>query len=191
MLVTACDDGVVKKLGEGWTIVVCTLWDGMNPRGAAVLPLHIDGLDATGQIEYILKHFSTTRGRPEVLLLDSLTIAGFNIVSPSWIYRRTGIPTVAVYKRRPRINRIRRALEAHFSDSHVRMRVLQLLQDAREAETRKGKLYLVTWGVDIDSAVSIVETLQFKARIPEPLRFTHLLASSLSRVLIQRFTNSV
>ena len=182
--VIACDDGVVSKLGGGYTVEACIAWGPRGPEEAAFLPVHIDGLDATGQVCMMARVLSTRMEGSEAVLLDSLTTAGFNIVSPATISRCAGAPVIVVYKRKPRLERIRAALERHFPDHSLRWRVLRLLQEVERVETRLGPLYLLSWGACKREAVAVVERYQYRSRMPEPLRLAHLFASEISRLLI-------
>ena len=180
--VIACDDGVVRKLGGGATLYLCTYWSG-GPRGFAALPIHIDGLDATSQACFMLKHLSANHGRPDAILLDALTAAGFNIISPPSLSRCVGLPVIVVYKRMPRLGRIRRAV-MHLEDWTIRWRVLQVLEKTKRVDTSKGPLYILAWNTSIEEAGRLLESLQTVARMPEPLRFVNLFASTLSAILI-------
>ena len=184
--VIACDDGVVRKLSGGLTLVACVLWSlGEGPLLVGHLPVHVDGLDATSQITFLIKTLMSRATIVDAVLLDALTIAGFNVVSPASVYEKTGIPVIILYKRRPRWGRIYSALRSHFEDYDLRLRVVGLLRDVITVRTSRGLLYAVLWGISVRDAARIIESYQLYARIPEPLRMAHLYASALSRVLIQ------
>ena len=180
--IIACDDGIVKKLGHGFTIYLCVHWN-QGLRGLSVLPLHIDGLDATSQACFMARSLSAQYGKPRAVLLDAITAAGFNIISPPSLARCVDAPIIIVYKRMPRIHRIRRAV-MHLDDWTVRWRVLKILQQTRLVQTRKGPLYILVWGTSVNDAIEIIESLQSVARMPEPLRLANLFASALSAALI-------
>ncbi|MCE4628484.1 MAG: DUF99 family protein [Desulfurococcales archaeon] len=181
----ACDDGLVKKLGTGWTVAACVLWDrDRGPQRIAHLPIHVDGLDATSQLLFIVRHLASHASSLDAVFFDSVTIGGFNIVSIPSIYRGVTAPVIVVYKRRPRWDRIRRALYEHFPDYEIRLRVVSIVRSASAVHTREGILYVVAWGADMESARRLIERYQMGSRVPEPLRFAHLYASALSRLLI-------
>jgi endonuclease V-like protein UPF0215 family len=186
MPVIACDDGEVRKLGEGATIIACILWDErLGFTKGAFLRAHVDGLDATGQVIFMAKTLAALSPRHvEALFLDSITTAGFNLVSPSLVYKKVGLPVIVVYKRKPRYDRIVRAARKHLQDYSLRRKVLELTRMAEAVSTRLGRVYVIVWGIRVDTARRIIEKYQYRARIPEPLRFAHLYASALSRVLI-------
>jgi len=187
LTVIACDDGVVRKLGTGWTVEACVLWsEPGGPRSIAHLPVHIDGMDATGQVLYMARVLaSRAEHRVDAVLLDSVTTAGFNFVSPAALSRAVGAPVIVAYKRRPRWERIEKALKKNLPDYTVRLRVVEIVRRATRIATRRGDLYVIVWGTGLEAARRIIEALQRGGRIPEPLRFVDVYASALSRVLIQ------
>ena len=182
----ACDDGVVRKLGEGWTVAACVLWDrDRGPRRIAHLPIHVDGLDATGQLLFLIRHLASHASDLEAVFFDSVTIGGFNVVSISSIHRVAGVPVIVVYKRKPRWGRIQRALTEHFPDYEIRLRIVGVVRTATPVNTREGVVYVVARGASREDARRLIESYQMGSRVPEPLRFAHLYASALSRLLIR------
>ncbi|MCS7106566.1 MAG: DUF99 family protein [Acidilobaceae archaeon] len=173
----ACDDGRVRK-GAQFTVLACLLWNA-GPQRARFSLVRIDGLEASS----IVAALALQLGRGEALLLDSLTSAGFNPISPSTVERVTGLPTVAVYTYEPSSERLRAAMEKHLLDWELRLRVLKEVDKAQRTLTARGELYVYAWGLSLGEAKSLVEGLQIHARVPEPLRLAHMLASDMSRLL--------
>lgn len=180
-MVGACDDGRVEKLGRGHTILLCLSWArGQGVLDLAFLPIRVDGLEATSIAKYLL---ASLRPRPEVVLLDSLTTGGFNIISPATVYEALGAPVVVVYTYKPSLDRVRSALEAgRLPYRRVRERVLALLGEARRIDTPRGPLYTITWPRGYDP-LPVIEYSQVYDRKPAPLRAAHYISSALSRVL--------
>ncbi len=184
--VVACDDGVVEKLGEGYTIIACVLWSG-KPLDVDLNLAKIDGLEASSIIAYAITRLkSRNKLEAEALLLDSITIAGFNIASPSTIMKLTGTPVIVTYKYKPSSSRLEDALRKHFRDWYLRMKVLKLVDNAIEVSTRKGIVYMLTWGLELKEAIHIIEQTQVHARIPEPLRIADMIASEATKHLLQQ-----
>ncbi|MGC9209917.1 MAG: DUF99 family protein [Acidilobus sp.] len=178
----ACDDGEVRKLGGGLTAVACVSYVELRPRGASFGVIHVDGLDATSVLSHLVKTISTP---PGVVFLDSITIGGFNVVSIAGLSKLTGMSIVVVYTYSPSLERLREPLVKHFPDWELRLRALRPIEGAERVVTRRGELYLVTWGVSAEEAARLVESYQLFTRVPEPLRVAHRLASEASHVLCQ------
>ena len=184
--VIACDDGIVEKLDPSHaTIAACLLWHENRVKGSGFLRVRVDGLDATGQLAFIVKSLSSRMPGVTAILLDSLTIGGFNLVSPAGLSETTGLPVIVLYKRMPRTDRIIGAVMKHFPDYKLRLRVLRLLDNITVLHTRRGPLYSILWRLTPETALSIVESVQVWSRMPEPLRAAHYYASEISRILIR------
>jgi len=181
--VIACDDGMVRKVGGGYTVVACILWvDG--PVDVELNLVKVDGLEASSTIAFAVTRLMLRNGVvPKAVLLDSLTIAGFNVASPPTIAKLTGVPVIIVYKYRPSSSRFERASK-HFADWGLRMRVLRLVDNVVEVSLRKGKLYILTWGISLEDAIRVIEGTQIHSRTPEPLRLAHRVASEVTRFMI-------
>mgnify|MGYP001770753861 CR=1 FL=1 len=177
----ACDDGHVSKLGGGETVLACVAYEELRPVGVAASLVHVDGLDATSVLAGLAGVLAA--GGEGVLFLDSLTVAGFNVISLPAVTRLTGLPAVVVYTYRPSLERLEAPLRQHFPDAELRLRVLSPISGARLVATRRGDLYLIAWGIGYGEARDLVELYQVYSRVPEPLRVAHRVASEMSRAL--------
>ncbi len=181
--VIACDDGRVAKLGEGFTIVLCIAWSyEYGPIDGLTSKVRVDGLDASSQIASLVSMLKRSI-QPEALLLDSLTIAGFNVVSPSTIKKLAGIPTIVIYTYKPSLDRLKSALMNNFKDWNIRLKILSIINEAWHMTVDGEELYVVSWGLEINRVKEIVSSLILYSRKPEPLRLAHYLASEISRIL--------
>lgn len=185
----ACDDGVVKKLGRGSgrVIVACVSWSldygsPGAPSSVLITTVETDGLDATSIVAAAAFELSGPRN---VLLLDSVTIGGFNIVSPEAYRLLTRGEVVIIYTRRPRLHRILAALEKSKSDlGGVKRRVIEaVVRRITKVKTARGHLYIYST-IQLEEAVKLVTLTQAHARKPEPLRVAHYTASAASRVVV-------
>ena len=181
MLSAACDDGRVRKLGGGFTVYSCVCYRDITPLDAHLGVMRIDGLEASGLLAY--STLQACKGTPDLMLLDSVTIAGFNVASPYAINKLVGAPVVVVYTYRPSYERLAPAAMRAPGGLGPRRPVLKLVDEAVEVETRRGPLYLLAVGTSAAEVVEAVERLQVHSRIPEPLRMAHALASEASRLL--------
>ncbi|MEM0340646.1 MAG: DUF99 family protein [Acidilobaceae archaeon] len=183
--VIACDDGIVAKFSQKWGVQACLLWlSGPLDVEATLAP--IDVLESSSLVAGLYLMLTQRNGvRPRAILLDSLTTLGFSVVSPSTLYKLLETPVVVVYKYRPRLERLTTALKKHFVDWSLRASVLKLLERTVRVETKKGELYLITWGIEIEEARKLVEELQRHSRVPEPLRLVHSIASELTRLVLR------
>ncbi len=177
----ACDDGRVRKLGKGYTTYACISYlPDLKPENVDIGLLKIDGLEASSIIAFSIKLLS--RNRRSVLLLDSLTIAGFNIISPATVYKLSDAPTIVVYTYEPSYKRLWNAFR-RLPLSSLRSKVLKIVDSATKISTPKGELWIVYWKLKLEEVKDIVTSLQRHSRVPEPLRVAHRIASEVSLLL--------
>lgn len=179
--IIACDDGKVKKFDQRSTLVACISYNEIWPVDIRLNYVHTDGLDATSILSYMIKEIANNN--KGIVLLDSITIAGFNLISLPGLYKLTGFPSIVIYNYKPSLSRINSALIPNFGDSDIREKILSILKNSKKIKTNKGILYIVNWGVNNDDAKLIINSLQHYSRIPEPLRVAHMIASKLSDVI--------
>ncbi len=177
----ACDDGKVRKLGGGVAVVACVAYRELRPSGLRLGLVHVDGLDATSVVGELAREIAA--GSEGLLMVDSITIAGFNVISLPGISRISGLRAVAVYTYEPDIARLEGPLRAHFSDAELRLRVLEPIKNVRRVETPRGPLYVVPWGLRHEEAGELLALYQVYTRVPEPIRVAHRVASEVSEAL--------
>lgn len=145
-----------------------------------VLRTHVtrDGLDAT---ERLVEMVTRTRhyGQVRVVMLNGITMGGFNVVDVEELAAGAGTPVVSVMRRRPDMESIRSAL-SNLDEPDRRYRAM--LKAGRAVEVpaaRGGPVYVQYRGIDEASAVEIVRSSSTHSRIPEPVRIAHLIATGI------------
>ncbi|AFZ69798.1 hypothetical protein Calag_0002 [Caldisphaera lagunensis DSM 15908] len=179
--IIACDDGEVKKLGYGKTLVSCISYKEVWPENIKIGFVHTDGLDATSVLSYLIK--TLANNEKSVVLFDSITIAGFNVISLPGIQKLTNLPSIVIYNYKPSIKNLLKALRPHFEDSYIRELALNQLKEIKKIETNRGVLYIVNRGVNKEEAIQLINSYQFYSTIPEPLRMSHIISSHLSKII--------
>ncbi len=137
-----------------------------------------DGLDATRRLVEMVresKHF----GQVRAVMLNGVTMGGFNVVDMEALYEDTGIPVISVMRKLPDMPSIRRALE-HLSEPDYRFSTILKAGKAVEVATGRGEpVYIQFRGIDEGAAVGIVRGSATHSRIPEPVRVAHLIATGI------------
>lgn len=175
-------------------------WDdaGFGPRSAGSVPLigavfrggklldgvlvaeaEIDGDDATGAIASRVSK-SRHRGQLRLIMLDGITMAGFNYVNIRSLSTKTGLPVIAVVRKKTDMPKF---LEAVGRMPH-RKGIMRAVKDAgefREAKIEGKSIYFQCHGIDENDARKAVQLTCTRGLVPEPLRVAHLIATALSR----------
>ncbi len=163
--------------------------------------IDVDGWDATDAIirlilqapAFLKRDYVSVEGRrPEPLelkaeesrglhavLIDGLTVGGFNVVDVERVYEATRVPILAVTTRNPDLGRIHRALEHNFEDWPERFKIFER---NRVTSVRVGSytLHGHIAGVHPTRAADILAAVTKPGhRVPEPIRVADSFASSM------------
>jgi endonuclease V-like protein UPF0215 family len=181
--VLGVDDGVFIPHSKGRVLVVGVVFrGGYWLDGVMHTFVRVDGFDATSKIASMVLN-SPHRKQLRVIMLNGVTLAGFNVVDIEKLSGKTKLPVIAITRNRPNLQEIREALR-HLPNSDKRWRVIADTGEVIEASTRTRaeKVYMQFSGVRRDDAEKIVRLTSTRSSIPEPLRVAHLIASGISSV---------
>ncbi|MCD6434216.1 MAG: DUF99 family protein [Candidatus Diapherotrites archaeon] len=172
--VAAFDDGFfTRKQKKVLLIGVVARFDS-KVEGILSTEITKDGLDSTAEIISVVKK-SKFNGIINLILLQGINFAGFNIVDLEKLNRELAIPSIAVFRRMPRMNLIKRALK-NFADCRKRIR---LIEKAGEIHTSEN-FYFQCKGIPPKEAEKLLKKLSIHSNWPEPLRLAHLIASGVT-----------
>jgi len=172
------DDCSFDPAREDRTIVLGVVFrGGLYLDGATSTDVEIDGKDATEKLVEMIKsspHYRQLR----VVMIDTITLAGFNIVDILRLNQETGRPVIAVTRQKPNNDEVKAALR-NFPDWEDRWRTIQNAGDLNEIHVRDNTIFAHIAGISTNDAEAIVQISSTRANYPEPLRVAHLLAHGL------------
>ncbi len=158
--------GVVMR---GSSYIECILHDQVS----------VDSTDATFVCK---KMIQKTRHKKQLkaILLDGISLGGFNVVDINELYSYTNIPVITVTRDKPNFVKIEKALKKNFKDGKDR---LTLIKKGRlhKVKTSYNPIFVKCVGLSIDEAKEIIKISTIRGVIPEPIRVAHLIASGLKR----------
>ena len=146
--------------------------------------ISVDGLDATDNIASMINSSSHCK-QLQVIMLNGITFAGFNVVDIKMLNKATGIPVVTVTREKPDLDKIHVALK-NLPAGELRWRIINEAGAPSELETRNSgaKIYVQTVGIRKDDAERIIRLTSTRSSIPEPLRVAHIIASGLGALAL-------
>ena len=149
-------------------------------EGVMSTQVAVDGMDANAKLSDMIKgspHYRQLR----VIMLNGITLGGFNIVDIKTLNAETGLPVIAVTSRKPSLAKVHSALK-NLPNSEERWVAVLNAGEIFPVATRVGKkrVYVEVAGVSREVAVSILRLTSTRSRIPEALRVAHLVASGIS-----------
>lgn len=172
--VVGFDDAPFPRDHRGNVPLVGAVFSGRRLDGVVVGRVRRDGANAARVIADVI---STSRFAPQLqlILLQGVAVAGFNVVDVHWLHRRVALPVLVVVRRAPRMVRIHRAL-ARVRGGERKWRLIDRLGQPEPL----GGVYVQRIGLTRDEAQAVLGRLALSGPIPEPLRVAHLLAGALA-----------
>ena len=133
-----------------------------------------DGRNAT---EVLARLVTTSKWAPQLqlVMLQGIALAGFNVVDLAALRRLAGVPVLVVARRAPDLDAIRDALLTRVSGG---ARKWALVEAAGPMEPCAG-VFVQRAGVSLDDAADAIRRTALHGRIPEPLRAAHLVAGGV------------
>ena len=180
--IVGIDDGMFTPHSEAMVDVIGVVFrGGYWLDGFMHTKVTVDGMDATEKLVQMVTS-SPHHKQLRVIMLNGVTMAGFNVVDIDGLHTRTKIPVIAVTRDKPDFKEIREALR-HLPDTSRRLRVIARAGKIMRVQTRENAepIYAHTVGLNEETARRILRTTSTRSNIPEPLRVAHIIASGLGQ----------
>ena len=180
--VLGIDDGVFTPHSDEVVDVVGVVFRGGQwLDGFMHTTARVDGMDATEKLTHMITespHYRQLR----VIMINGVTLAGFNVVDIVELHEKTKLPVIAVTRDKPDLNDIREALQ-HLPEADNRWKVIQKAGKVVKARTREGEepIYVHAVGLSNETVKRILKNTSTRSNIPEPLRVAHIIASGLGQ----------
>jgi endonuclease V-like protein UPF0215 family len=180
--VLGVDDGVFTPHVKGLVPVVGVVFrGGYWLDGVMHTKIEVDGFDATQKIASMIIN-SPHHKQLRVIMLNGITLAGFNVVNIKELNAETRLPIIAITREKPNLKEIREALK-NLPESEKRWKAIQNAGEIFEVSTRSKseKVYMQPSGILEEDARKILQLTSTHSNIPEALRVAHLIASGISK----------
>ena len=174
--VVGFDDAPFDRAHRGDVTVIGAVFNRTRLEGVIKGKVRRDGANATGNIARLIER---SRFGPSLqgVLLQGVTLGGFNVVDLTRLSERLGLPVVAVCWRKPDLAKIRRTLLGPVPGGKRKWRVIERLGLAR----KHGPVYIQHAGIGWEQAIALVDRFAINSHLPEPLRTAHLIAGAVAR----------
>ncbi len=132
-----------------------------------------DGWDATATMASLVREKSLVHVR--AVLLQGITVAGFNVVDVHGLNERLELPVLVVMRKRPRMELFLKAMQA-LPDFDRR----KALIDAAGPPEPLRDVWVQRAGLTLAEAERVLENTTAHGNIPEPLRLAHIIAGGMT-----------
>jgi len=142
--------------------------------------VQVDGMDATQKLADMITHSPHYR-QLRVVMLNGVTLAGFNIVDIKELHKKLKLPIIAVTREKPNFTDIKKALQ-NLSEAEKRWEAIEKTGKMIRVRTREGEepIYAHVVGISEETAKQVLKSTSTRSNIPEALRVAHIIASGLT-----------
>lgn len=169
------DDGPFARAHRGDVLIIGVVFSGLRMEGMLSAKVRRDGVNSTRVIVGLV---SRSRFAPQIqlILLQGIAFAGFNVVDIHGLHEELGIPVVVVSRKLPNFDTIRDALLHKVPGGRKKW---ALISRCGGMEPANG-VYVQRCGIDLLATTHLIRGLAINGNIPEPLRMAHIIAGGVS-----------
>jgi len=174
--VAGFDDAPFPRSHRGDVLVAGAVFAGTRLDGVLSTRVRRDGANSTDRLIACL---TASKFFPQLqaVLLQGITLAGFNVVDIHRLHEAIGLPVVVVARRPPHLAEIRDALLNKVPGGTRKWR---LIEAAGPMEPVAG-LQVQRAGIGLETCRHLLTKLQIHGQLPEPLRVAHMIAGGITQ----------
>lgn len=169
------DDAPFDRAHRGDVLVVGAVYAAERLEGVLSTRVRRDGANATQRLADVVRR-SRFRPHLQLVMLQGIAFAGFNVVDLESLHAVTGVPVLVVVRRRPNLQKIRRALLENVAGG---ARKIGLIERAGPVEPAAG-VFVQRAGLSLPEAEAAIRLHARYGNLPEPLRTAHLIAGGIA-----------
>jgi uncharacterized protein len=183
--VIAIDDGPFKRRQRTAVVAAVAMTVPGSVDGITSTRVRVDGTDATPQIIDLLRRSPYLAGS-RAILVDGISVAGFNVLDLDRIGRALGRPMVSITRQSPDLPSIRAAIRKYFpADARRRIRLVERHPPAKVLIGAHER-WIAGVGANRAEARRLVERTTLAGAWPEPLRVARLVARAIAEDRVAR-----
>jgi hypothetical protein len=169
------DDAPFAPAHRGDVLVVGAVYTGLRLEGVLSAKVRRDGVNATSTIWQLVTG-SRFSSHVQVVLLQGIAFAGFNVVDLPKLHAELGVPVIAVTRRHPNLEAVKRALIDHVRGGKRKWSLIEKLGPMEPVEG----VFVQRVGISLDAVSALVQRLAVNSILPEPLRTAHIIAGGVT-----------
>jgi hypothetical protein len=173
--VAGFDDAPFARNHRGKVKLVGAVYASLRFDGVLIAEVEKDGFDSAERLIKMVGESKFSR-HIQLVLLQGIAFAGFNVVDVFAFNERLGIPVLVVARKKPDMAAIQRAL---LSNIHAGNKKWAVMERLGAMEPMCG-VFVQRVGISIDEAATVLKRFAVHGHIPEPLRVAHLIAGALT-----------
>lgn len=172
--VVAFDDSPFARTHRGDVWVVGAVFCGPRLDGVMSAKVRRDGANAT---RTLIRRITRSRFAPQLqlIMLQGIAVAGFNVVDIHQIHDTLKLPVIAVARRPPDMAAIKRALLTRVPGGKRKWSLIESLGPMVPV----AGIHAQFVGLSREQVEGVIRRFALYSTIPEPLRAAHLIAGGM------------
>lgn len=168
-------------LDDKYSILIGTILRGRYVlEGVLSSRIQIDGLDANEKIREMILGSNYLK-QIKVVMLDGITVGGFNLIDIKLLHDDIKIPVVAIMRKQPDFDKIYSALE-NLANKEIRENIIKNCGNIYSFFNKGNKILYQMAGFDKkEDCEFVIKKFSVNSIIPEPIRIAHLIASGITK----------
>ena len=181
--VVGFDDGPFEKFNnkKNTPVVGVVMRGGLYFEGLISTKVRVDGFNSTKKIIEAINR-SKFKSQIKAVMVDGISLGGFNIVDVEEFYQKTGIPIIIIMRKLPNFREFFDAMK-NTTKSELRKERAEKAGKVKRVYVKnsniKGFVYYQNFGCDDDFAEKVIKVTTTRSLVPEPLRIAHLIVYAL------------
>ena len=172
--VVGVDDCPFEREYRGDVPVIGAVFANSRLEGVLRGSVRRDGANATRNLVRLIAE-SKYWAQLQLVMLQGIAFAGFNVVDLPRLHRELDLPVLVVVRRRPRLDRVRRALK-RVPGGERKWALIERLGPAEPV----ARVFVQRVGLSLTEAAAAIARHAVHGTIPEPLRTAHLIAGGIT-----------
>lgn len=160
-------------------VIGCIFRGKKSIDGVIATKVEKDGNNATQRLIEMIRN-SDHFDQLQVIMLDGIALAGFNVVNIQRLSQATGLDCIVVMKRRPDLEATKNALKNNFSDGKRRVGLIEKAGEVYQMKNHgESTFYQKSPSISKSKAEEVIGVSTLRGTIPEPVRVAHLICHGL------------
>lgn len=176
----AFDDAPFPHHQAGTVKIVGTVYANQRLDGVLIGEVTKDGDDASDEIIRLVGE-SKFAQHVQLIMLQGITLAGFNVVDVFKLNEQLHVPILIVSRRQPDMKATRQALLEKISNGAQKWAIIERLGAMRQFD----HVYTQSVGLKAEEIAATIRQFTQHGHIPEPIRVAHLIAGALAQGISQ------
>lgn len=168
------DDFPFARVHRGEVPIVGTIYSGLRLEGVVSGKVRRDGVNSTRVLIELVRG-SKFGSHLQLVMLQGVALAGFNVIDVTRLYAALGVPVLVVARHAPRPAAMRRALLDRIPGGAAKWARVERLGPM---EPLAG-VHVQRMGLSLREAEAVIHSTAINGAIPEPLRTAHLIAGGM------------